>query len=55
MLTERAFRVVTQSVPKFVQHYGSIVFFDWFSDGMIMIAFSEGYFIVISTKIDVSI
>lgn len=35
------------------QHYGSIVFFDWFSNGMIMIAFSEGYFIVISTKMDV--
>lgn len=35
------------------QHYGSIVFFEWFSDGNIMIAFSEGYFIGISTKIDV--
>ncbi|GMF16755.1 unnamed protein product [Phytophthora lilii] len=27
--------------------------YTWFADGMIMIAFSEGYLIVISTKIDV--
>lgn len=29
------------------------MFFEWFNDGNIMIAFSEGYFIGISTKIDV--
>ncbi|ETM43841.1 hypothetical protein L914_10843 [Phytophthora nicotianae] len=36
----------------FQTHYGSIIFIEWFADGMIMIAFSEGYLIVISTKID---
>ncbi|KAL7680186.1 putative WD repeat-containing protein 19/dyf-2 [Plasmopara halstedii] len=36
----------------FQAHYGSIVFIEWFADGMIIIAFSEGYLIVISTKID---
>lgn len=36
-----------------LQHYGGIVFFEWFNDGNVMIAFSEGYFIGISTKIDV--
>ncbi|TMW60429.1 hypothetical protein Poli38472_000471 [Pythium oligandrum] len=34
----------------FQAHYGSIVFFQWYGDGLIMIAFSEGYVIVISTK-----
>ncbi|DAZ95514.1 TPA: LOW QUALITY PROTEIN: hypothetical protein N0F65_001853, partial [Lagenidium giganteum] len=37
----------------FQAHYGSIVFFEWFGDGLIMIAFTDGFFIVISTKIDV--
>uniref|UniRef100_H3HC99 Anaphase-promoting complex subunit 4 WD40 domain-containing protein n=1 Tax=Phytophthora ramorum TaxID=164328 RepID=H3HC99_PHYRM len=36
----------------FQTHYGNIIFIEWFADGMIMIAFSEGYLIVISTKID---
>ncbi|KAJ0402088.1 hypothetical protein ATCC90586_000273 [Pythium insidiosum] len=36
----------------FQAHYGSIVFFEWFGDGLIMIAFSEGFLIVISTKMD---
>lgn len=36
----------------FQAHYGKVVFTEWFADGMIMIAFSEGYLIVISTKIN---
>ncbi|KAG7395718.1 WD repeat-containing protein 19 [Phytophthora boehmeriae] len=36
----------------FQSHYGNIIFLEWFADGMVMIAFSEGYLIVISTKID---
>lgn len=30
-----------------------MVYFEWFADGMIMIVFSDGFVIVISTKMDV--
>ncbi|KAF1335623.1 Wd repeat-containing protein 19, partial [Globisporangium splendens] len=36
----------------FQTHYGTIVFLEWHSEGMAMIAFSEGYFIGISTEIN---
>lgn len=35
----------------FQQHYGSIVSYKWFGDGYILIGFSGGYFIAISTHI----
>lgn len=35
----------------FQQHYGSIVTYKWFGDGYILIGFSGGYFIAISTHI----
>ncbi|XP_038608395.1 WD repeat-containing protein 19-like [Tachyglossus aculeatus] len=34
---------------EFQQHYGSIVCYHWFGDGYIMIGFSQGYVVVIST------
>uniref|UniRef100_A0A8C2YFK5 WD repeat-containing protein 19 n=1 Tax=Coturnix japonica TaxID=93934 RepID=A0A8C2YFK5_COTJA len=36
---------------KFQQSYGSIVTYRWYGDGYIMIGFSRGYFVVISTHI----
>ncbi|KAF2983126.1 hypothetical protein EK904_011176, partial [Melospiza melodia maxima] len=36
---------------KFQQPYGSIVSYKWYGDGYIMIGFSQGYFVVISTHI----
>ncbi|NXR07955.1 WDR19 protein, partial [Semnornis frantzii] len=36
---------------KFQQPYGSIVTYRWYGDGYIMIGFSRGYFVVISTHI----
>ncbi|XP_065554920.1 WD repeat-containing protein 19 isoform X2 [Lathamus discolor] len=36
---------------KFQQAYGSIVSYRWYGDGYIMIGFSRGYFVVISTHI----
>ncbi|XP_041953534.1 WD repeat-containing protein 19 isoform X1 [Alosa pseudoharengus] len=35
----------------FQQRYGSIVSYRWYGDGYIMIGFSQGYFVVISTHI----
>lgn len=35
----------------FQSHYGSIVTYKWFGDGYIMIGFSAGFFIAISTHI----
>ncbi|KAL3267293.1 hypothetical protein HHI36_011424 [Cryptolaemus montrouzieri] len=35
----------------FQQHYGNIVAYQWFGDGYILIGFSSGYFIAISTHI----
>lgn len=35
----------------FQQHYGSIVTYKWFGDGYILLGFSGGYFIAISTHI----
>ncbi|KAI1887644.1 hypothetical protein AGOR_G00192430 [Albula goreensis] len=35
----------------FQQRYGSIIAYRWYGDGYIMIGFSQGYFVVISTHI----
>nr|XP_020479849.1 WD repeat-containing protein 19 isoform X2 [Monopterus albus] len=35
----------------FMSHYGSIVSYRWYGDGYILIGFSHGYFLVISTHI----
>lgn len=35
----------------FQQRYGSIVAYKWFGDGYILIGFSQGYFIAISTHL----
>lgn len=35
----------------FQPHYGSIIQYQWFGDGYILIGFSAGYFISISTHI----
>ncbi|KAK9870346.1 hypothetical protein WA026_006430 [Henosepilachna vigintioctopunctata] len=35
----------------FQQHYGNIIAYKWFGDGYILIGFSSGYFIAISTHI----
>ncbi|GAA6073984.1 WD repeat-containing protein 19, partial [Tachysurus ichikawai] len=35
----------------FQEHYGNIVSYRWYGDGYIMIGFSHGYFVVISTHI----
>nr|XP_022918657.1 WD repeat-containing protein 19 [Onthophagus taurus] len=35
----------------FQQHYGTIVTYKWFGDGYILVGFSTGYFIAISTHI----
>ncbi|XP_028834024.1 WD repeat-containing protein 19 isoform X2 [Denticeps clupeoides] len=35
----------------FQQRYGSIISYRWYGDGYIMIGFSQGYFVVISTHI----
>lgn len=35
----------------FQQHYGHIVTYKWFGDGYILIGFSAGFFIAISTHI----
>lgn len=35
----------------FQQHYGTIVTYQWYGDGYILIGFSAGYFVSISTHI----
>ena len=35
----------------FQSKYGRIATYNWFGDGYMMIGFSEGYFVVISTRI----
>ncbi len=33
----------------FQEKYGNIVTYGWFGDGLVMIGFSSGYFVVVST------
>ena len=38
----------------FQQKYGDINTYTWFGDGYIMLAFNEGYFVVISTRMNIT-
>ena len=36
----------------FQPRYGTIVSYEWFGDGSIMVGFASGYFVIISTHMD---